>query len=231
LDLAGPLSFWSSRSSARTSAMAAARMGNFGLTRLRIVNPRDGWPNVHAGRAASGADHILDQVELFDTVEQAAPTLPLLFATTARSRHDQAKPVVARHAGEIGAEISGELVGIPLGPRALPASERKVGARHQESSIHHDRATGLRSSTWRRRVCDSLEPVHLDAGVEPSLLSEVRSTRARRIRQPQCVSANSSNTQFLRPGARSATPCWSVPTATFLPHGADQQDCTRCTAW
>src|SRR5258708_200271 len=51
--------------------MAARAMGNFGLTRLRIVNPRDGWPNVHARRAASGADHILDKVELFATVEQA----------------------------------------------------------------------------------------------------------------------------------------------------------------
>jgi tRNA/rRNA methyltransferase len=77
--------------------MAARAMGNFGLTRLRIVNPRDGWPNVHARRAASGADHILDKVELFDTVEQAVADCTLLFATTARA-HDQAKPVVAPQA-------------------------------------------------------------------------------------------------------------------------------------
>ena len=49
--------------------MAARAMGNFGLTRLRIVNPRDGWPNISAQRAASGADHILEAVELFDTVD------------------------------------------------------------------------------------------------------------------------------------------------------------------
>src|ERR1700704_3674063 len=97
--------------------MAARAMGNFGLTRLRIVNPRDGWPNVHArpppSRAASGADHILDQVELFDTVEQAVADLTLLFATTARA-HDQAKPVVAPEAAaqEIVAEgASGGKVG------------------------------------------------------------------------------------------------------------------------
>src|ERR1700753_2272911 len=77
--------------------MAARAMGNFGLTRLRIVNPRDGWPNVHARRAASGADHILDDVELFGTVEQAVADCSLLFATTARA-HDQAKPVVAPEA-------------------------------------------------------------------------------------------------------------------------------------
>src|SRR5664279_5651426 len=74
--------------------MCARAMGNFGLTRLRIVKPRDGWPNVHARRAASGADHILDKVELFDTVEAAVADCTLLFATTARA-HDQAKPVVA----------------------------------------------------------------------------------------------------------------------------------------
>jgi tRNA/rRNA methyltransferase len=73
--------------------MAARAMGNFGLTRLRIVNPRDGWPNLHATRAAAGADHIIDTVELFDTVQAAIADLNLLFATTARP-HDQAKPVV-----------------------------------------------------------------------------------------------------------------------------------------
>src|SRR5258708_20847040 len=67
--------------------MAARAMGNFGLTRLRLVNPRDGWPNVSAQRAAAGADHILDHVELFDTVEQAVADSTLLFATTARAPH------------------------------------------------------------------------------------------------------------------------------------------------
>src|ERR1700688_4230145 len=88
--------------------MAARAMGNFGLTRLRIVNPRDGWPNVHARRAASGADHILDEVVLFDTVEQAVADCSLLFATTARA-HDQAKPVVAPQgaAQEIAAGVAG----------------------------------------------------------------------------------------------------------------------------
>jgi tRNA/rRNA methyltransferase len=73
--------------------MAARAMGNFALTRLRLVNPRDGWPNVSASRAAAGADHILDRVELFRTVAEAVADLDLLFATTARA-HDQAKPVV-----------------------------------------------------------------------------------------------------------------------------------------
>src|SRR4051812_49795820 len=63
--------------------MAARAMGNFGLSRLRIVKPRDGWPNLSAQRAAAGADHILDQVELFDTVEAAVAGCTLVLATTA----------------------------------------------------------------------------------------------------------------------------------------------------
>src|SRR5215468_9349741 len=74
--------------------MAARAMGNFALSRLRLVNPRDGWPNIAAQRAAAGADHILEKVELFDTVQAAVADLDLLFATTARA-HDQAKPVMA----------------------------------------------------------------------------------------------------------------------------------------
>jgi tRNA/rRNA methyltransferase len=92
-DLAGPVVILVEPQLGENIGMAARAMGNFGLSRLRIVNPRDGWPNVHARRAASGADHILDNAELFDTVAQAVADCSLLFATTARA-HDQAKPVV-----------------------------------------------------------------------------------------------------------------------------------------
>jgi len=117
LILAGPIVVLVEPQLGENIGMAARAMGNFGLTRLRIVNPRDGWPNVHARRAASGADHILDQVELFDTVEQAVADCALLFAATARA-HDQAKPVMApaAAASEIAAEITeGGKVGILFG--------------------------------------------------------------------------------------------------------------------
>src|SRR3981189_2118527 len=117
VDLAGPVVVLVEPQLGENIGMAARAMGNFGLARLRIVNPRDGWPNVHARRAASGADHILDQVELFDTVEQAVADCTLLFATTARA-HDQAKPAAApaAAAGELAAEIaSGGQVGILFG--------------------------------------------------------------------------------------------------------------------
>src|SRR3981081_2625845 len=106
--LAGPVVILVEPQLGENIGMAARAMGNFGLTRLRIVNPRDGWPNVHARRAASGADHVLDHVELFDTVEEAVADCTLPFATTAPA-HDQAKPVVAPEAAarEIAAEITG----------------------------------------------------------------------------------------------------------------------------
>jgi len=88
--------------------MAARAMGNFALGRLRLVNPRDGWPNIAASRAAAGADHILSRAELFDRVEAAVADLDLLFATTARA-HDQAKPVVGPAAA--AREMSGHIGG------------------------------------------------------------------------------------------------------------------------
>src|ERR1700744_4853144 len=115
--LAGPVVILVEPQLGENIGMAARAMGNFGLTRLRIVNPRDGWPTVHARRAASGADHILDDVELFDTVEQAVADCSLLFATTARA-HDQAKPVVAPEAAarEIATQVAGSgQVGILFG--------------------------------------------------------------------------------------------------------------------
>jgi tRNA/rRNA methyltransferase len=92
-DLAGPIVILVEPQLGENIGMAARAMGNFGLTRLRIVNPRDGWPNGSAQRAAAGADHILDKVELFDSVAAAVADCSLLFATTARA-HDQAKPVI-----------------------------------------------------------------------------------------------------------------------------------------
>jgi tRNA/rRNA methyltransferase len=74
---------------------AAARvMANFALRRLRLAKPRDGWPNIHARRAASGADRLLDEAELYDTLDAAIADCTLVLATTARA-HDQAKPVIS----------------------------------------------------------------------------------------------------------------------------------------
>jgi tRNA/rRNA methyltransferase len=76
---------------------AARAMANFALKRLRLVRPRDGWPNIQARRAASGADRILDEAQLYHSVEAAIADCTLVLATTARA-HDQAKPVISSDA-------------------------------------------------------------------------------------------------------------------------------------
>jgi tRNA/rRNA methyltransferase len=65
---------------------AARAMLNFGLTDLRLVAPRDGWPNPSAGPAASGADIVLAEARVFDTVAEAVGDCPHVYATTVRKR-------------------------------------------------------------------------------------------------------------------------------------------------
>jgi tRNA/rRNA methyltransferase len=72
---------------------AARAMLNFGLTEMRLVNPRDGWPNPEAGPAASGADIVLEEAKVFDTVQAAIADCNLVFASTVR-RRDLVMPVV-----------------------------------------------------------------------------------------------------------------------------------------
>lgn len=72
---------------------AARAMLNFGLTELRLVAPRDGWPNPSAGPAASGADIVLQQARVFDTVAEATADCTHVYATTVRKR-GVTKPVV-----------------------------------------------------------------------------------------------------------------------------------------
>jgi tRNA/rRNA methyltransferase len=71
---------------------AARAMANFGLRDLRIVRPRDGWPNDKARAAASRGDTIIDEVRIFDDLASAVVDLELVYATTARA-HDIAKEV------------------------------------------------------------------------------------------------------------------------------------------
>jgi len=72
---------------------AARAMLNFGLTDLRLVAPRDGWPNPAAGPAASGADVVLANARLFDSVAEATADCQHVYATTVRKR-GVTKPVV-----------------------------------------------------------------------------------------------------------------------------------------
>ncbi|MBA3666466.1 MAG: RNA methyltransferase [Sphingomonas sp.] len=118
---------------------AARAMMNFGLTEMRLVSPRDGWPNPDAGPSASGADAVLDQARIFDSVADAIADCSVVYASTVR-RRDLVMPVVGPEemAGEIrsshgrtailfGPERSGlesedvalatKIVTVPINPR------------------------------------------------------------------------------------------------------------------
>jgi tRNA/rRNA methyltransferase len=72
---------------------AARAMLNFGLTEMRLVAPRDGWPNPEAGPSASGADVILEQAEVFGSAQEAIADCSQVFASTVR-RRDLVMPVL-----------------------------------------------------------------------------------------------------------------------------------------
>ncbi len=90
---------------------AARAMLNFGLTDLRLVSPRDGWPNPDAGPAAAGADEVISGARVFDTVAEAVADRAHVFATTVR-RRGVVKPVVdaAQAAHAMRSETGGSAV-------------------------------------------------------------------------------------------------------------------------
>jgi tRNA/rRNA methyltransferase len=97
---------------------AARAMLNCGLDDLRLVRPRDGWPNDRAVAAASGADHVLDRARLFPSVAAAIGDLQHVYATTARDRFMVKRELSPRRAAAEmrGFVAAGESCGILFGP-------------------------------------------------------------------------------------------------------------------
>ncbi len=96
---------------------AARAMANFGLSRLRLVKPVQGWPNEKARAMAAGADRVLDGAQLYDSMADAIGDCSFMLAATARN-HDQAKPVIgaAQAAAEAAPRVAaGENVAVVFG--------------------------------------------------------------------------------------------------------------------
>jgi tRNA/rRNA methyltransferase len=97
---------------------AARAMWNFGLDRMRVTAPRDGWPSERAVAMASGAGRVLDEAQIFDTTAGAIADCTYVYATTARGR-DLTKPVLTPEAAMIEAAAriaSGQRVAVLFGP-------------------------------------------------------------------------------------------------------------------
>ena len=100
--------------------MCARAMLNCGLERLRLVNPRDGWPQDSARASAADADVVIDGTEVFGTLEESIADCHRVYATTARER-TLSLPVMTAEAaaGELaGLSGAGEQVAILFGPEA-----------------------------------------------------------------------------------------------------------------
>ena len=97
---------------------AARAMYNGALTQLRLVQPKQGWPNVHAIKPAAGAHVILDNVQVFDSTREAIADLNLVFGTTARIRDMNKYILTPQKLGEKMHDLiqEGSRVGVLFGP-------------------------------------------------------------------------------------------------------------------
>lgn len=95
--------------------MVARAMWNFGLDTLRLVNPRDGWPNPAAGPPAAGADIVLDKAEVFGSLAEAQADLSRVYATTVRKRGMMKEVVTAQEAARRIHALPGR-AGLLFGP-------------------------------------------------------------------------------------------------------------------
>lgn len=169
---------------AENIGMAARAMANFGLVDMRLVAPRDGWPQKTrmkkgAHQAASGATHILEQAMLFETVEEAIGDLGYVFATTARER-GQAKPVQTPEEGmrRIAAPGCGSLrTGILFGPERTGLTNDDIALADavltfpidpKFASLNLAQAVLLVSYEWMRAGGNATAPFDLPSRTGPA---------------------------------------------------------------
>ena len=137
---------------------AARAMLNFGLTELRLVAPRDGWPNPDAGPAASGADAVLADAKLFATVADAVADCTAVFASTVR-RRELVLPVVGpaemaaaihAQAGRTAILFGPERSGLETEDVALSGTIVTVPINPQFGSLNLAQAVILLAYEWSR---------------------------------------------------------------------------------
>jgi tRNA/rRNA methyltransferase len=140
-------------------------MANFGLSDLRMVRPRDGWPQDRAWASASGADWPLDNAKIFDTLEAACADLKLLLATTARPRETQLPVWTPREAAvqlqeavstglPSGLLFGGERAGLETADIALCHGVVTIPIDDRFRSLNLAQAVAITAYEWRLTVMD-----------------------------------------------------------------------------
>ncbi len=144
---------------------AARAMANFGLKNMRLVAPRDGWPNQKAVAMASGAGSILDNAVVTETTAQSVADCTHVYATTARPR-GLTKRVLTPEAAmkeATGRIVAGETVAVLYGPEraglenddvALANTIISVPVNPEYASLNLAQCALLMAYEWRRQTVD-----------------------------------------------------------------------------
>jgi tRNA/rRNA methyltransferase len=155
--------------SAENIGSVARVMANFGLDDLRMVRPRDGWPQDRAWALASGAEWPLDNARIFDTLEEAAADLHRLYATTARPREVVLPVITPREAaaalheavGEglnTGLLFGGERAGLETQDIALCQAIVTIPVDPRFRSLNLAQAVAINAYEWRTALADRPPP-------------------------------------------------------------------------
>lgn len=149
---------------------AAARcMANFGLSELRLVAPRDGWPQGRAWASASGADWPLDNAKVYERLEDALADRQLVLATTARNRELRLPVMTPRQAAaklhEAAGEglatallFGGERTGLETDDLALAHAIVTIPIDPKFKSLNLAQAVALLAYEWRMGLADAPPP-------------------------------------------------------------------------
>jgi tRNA/rRNA methyltransferase len=147
---------------------AARAMWNFGLDRMRLVDPRDGWPNSRAVAMASGAGRLLDEVQIYPETAGAVADCTFVYATTARSR-DLTKAVFSPEAAMRDAALrvaEGQKVAVLFGPEraglenddiALANAIISVPVNPEFPSLNLAQCVLLTAYEWRRATAEVID--------------------------------------------------------------------------
>ncbi|WP_018042790.1 RNA methyltransferase [Methylobacterium sp. 88A] len=111
---------------AENIGMVARAMANFGLSELRLVAPKNGWPKKGVREAASGATHVLDGATVFATVPEAIADLNYLLATTARERGQMKRAYAPDEAMADVAARAGQRMGVMFGRERIGLTNDEV---------------------------------------------------------------------------------------------------------
>ena len=153
---------------------AVARvMANFGLADLRLVNPRDGWPQERAWASASGAEWPLNAARVYESVTEAIADLHLVYATTARPRELQLPVIGPREAAaNLAAEVAqgraagllfgGERAGLETADIALCQAVVTLPIDPRFRSLNLAQAVAINAYEWRTLILDAPPPKFRD---------------------------------------------------------------------